>query len=130
MSFYSQYFVIYTLSCIIQVENILDIHDVPNIWHVPLILRVSFYFSLRLSVDHLEEPIELVWIVSSHCSGPRFLTCAVFQNQKAHDAIIKQLNLARWARQLLIINAYECWKIFFKFARTKFYSFLITHIPS
>ncbi|KAM0911949.1 hypothetical protein ACQ4PT_013132 [Festuca glaucescens] len=38
-----------------QVENILDIHDVPNIWHVPLILR----------------------------------------NQKAHEAIIKQLNLAR-----------------------------------
>ncbi|KAM0911948.1 hypothetical protein ACQ4PT_013132 [Festuca glaucescens] len=59
----------------VQVENILDIHDVPNIWHVPLILRVSFYFSLRLSIDHLEKPIEL--------------------NQKAHEAIIKQLNLAR-----------------------------------
>ncbi|XP_062204457.1 uncharacterized protein LOC133906533 isoform X2 [Phragmites australis] len=43
--------------CHVPVENILSIHDVPNIWHVPLILR----------------------------------------NQKAHEAIIKQLNLARSA---------------------------------
>ncbi|KQJ86350.1 hypothetical protein BRADI_4g04870v3 [Brachypodium distachyon] len=43
--------------CHVPVENILNIHDVPNIWHVPLILR----------------------------------------NQKAHEAIIKQLNLARSA---------------------------------
>ncbi|CAN6329389.1 unnamed protein product [Urochloa humidicola] len=40
--------------CHVPVENILNIHDVPNIWHVPLILR----------------------------------------NQKAHEAIIKQLNLS------------------------------------
>ncbi|GJN34805.1 hypothetical protein PR202_gb23501 [Eleusine coracana subsp. coracana] len=40
--------------CHVPVENILNIHDVPNIWHVPLILR----------------------------------------NQKVHEAIIKQLNLA------------------------------------
>uniref|UniRef100_A0A453JZ72 CTP synthase N-terminal domain-containing protein n=1 Tax=Aegilops tauschii subsp. strangulata TaxID=200361 RepID=A0A453JZ72_AEGTS len=43
--------------CHVPVENILNIHDVPNIWHVPLILR----------------------------------------NQKAHEAIIKQLNLSRSA---------------------------------
>ncbi|ONM33380.1 CTP synthase family protein [Zea mays] len=43
--------------CHVPVENILNIHDVPNLWHVPLILR----------------------------------------NQKAHEAIIKQLNLARSA---------------------------------
>uniref|UniRef100_A0A0D9Y092 CTP synthase n=1 Tax=Leersia perrieri TaxID=77586 RepID=A0A0D9Y092_9ORYZ len=43
--------------CHVPVENILNIHDVPNLWHVPLILR----------------------------------------NQKVHEAIIKQLNLARSA---------------------------------
>lgn len=25
----------------LQVANILNIHDVPNIWHIPLLLRVS-----------------------------------------------------------------------------------------
>nr|CAB3466148.1 unnamed protein product [Digitaria exilis] len=45
--------------CHVPVENILNIHDVPNLWHVPLILR----------------------------------------NQKAHEAIIKQLNLAGSAGQ-------------------------------
>jgi hypothetical protein len=66
----------------------------------PLFLEWVSTFSLRLSVDHLEETIEFMWIVFGHCSCTRLLTCAVFQNQKAHEAIIKQLNLSRWVRQL------------------------------
>jgi hypothetical protein len=74
----------------------------------PLFLEWVSTFSLRLSVDRLEETIEFVWTVFSHCSCTRFLTCAVFQNQKAHEAIIKQLNLSRWVWQLLKIHTYGC----------------------
>lgn len=42
-----------------QVSNILNIHDVPNIWHIPLLLRVSFlnhnvFFFTRITIayDH------------------------------------------------------------------------------
>ena len=38
----------------------------------------------------------------------QILTSIILQNQKAHEAIIKQLNLAGWVRQLLEMSANQC----------------------
>lgn len=44
--------------CHIPVESIMSVHDVPNIWHVPLLLRVSFYTVLKFSLAVDEEAHE------------------------------------------------------------------------
>ena len=52
-------------------------------------------------------------ILSMYCLhlvllATQILTSVILQNQKAHEAIIKQLNLAGWVRQLLEMSANQC----------------------
>jgi hypothetical protein len=32
--------VVLTVTCMMQISNIVNLHDVSNIWHIPLLLRV------------------------------------------------------------------------------------------
>ncbi|KAM7495814.1 hypothetical protein LguiA_020228 [Lonicera macranthoides] len=73
-----------------QIGNILNIHDVPNIWHVPLLLRVGI-FNLRL--DCLYR-IAFSMLCASYQISDGVL---LLQNQNAHEAILKQLDLHREA---------------------------------
>ncbi|XP_038876696.1 CTP synthase-like isoform X2 [Benincasa hispida] len=61
--------------CHVPADNIITLYDVPNIWHIPLLLRVSDFFR------HISFYARKDWNI--------FLQ----QDQKAHTALLKGLNL-------------------------------------
>lgn len=81
-----------SLDDFLQAANILNIHDVPNIWHVPLLLRVSWMLFLALR----KKKIEICVLLSS------FPYMLLLQNQNAHHSILKQLNLSRLVSFLMV----------------------------
>ncbi|THU68430.1 hypothetical protein C4D60_Mb08t03810 [Musa balbisiana] len=68
--------------CHVPVSNIVTLHDVTNIWHIPLLLMVEFsYFS--------EEIIS----VAETCP----INALSLKEQRAHEALIEVLKLKRFA---------------------------------
>ena len=75
-------------SCLLQAANIVTLYDVSNIWCIPLLLRVCH-------ICFLWSHFPLFWILES-IFWAEFL--CILQDQKAHEAILKVLNLDRVER--------------------------------
>ena len=75
-------------SCLLQAANIVTLYDVSNIWCIPLLLRVCH-------ICFLWSHFPLFWILES-IFWAEFL--CTLQDQKAHEAILKVLNLDRVER--------------------------------
>lgn len=65
-----------------QVDSIISLYDASNIWRVPLILRVSSVGALILMFLH-----------KFSVSFKKKIFSSLDQDQKAHEAILKVLNL-------------------------------------
>lgn len=65
-----------------QVDNIITLYDVSNIWRVPLLLRVSGVGTLIL-----------MYLLKFTLSFKTNYFSSLDQDQKAHEAILKVLNL-------------------------------------
>lgn len=89
MLFYLKSCLFTSLPFLFQLEYIFTLYDVPNIWHIPLLLKVPFS-QLKLS---------LVNTLSYYRSLRLY---SIEQDQKAHLAISKVLNLARYLSYLAL----------------------------
>lgn len=76
-----------------QAENIVTLYDVPNIWHIPLLLRVSSFFTAS-------ETLFAFFFGFTSYQKNKFQKKIIYyffpendQDQKAHEAILKGLNL-------------------------------------
>lgn len=91
----------------IQAENIFTLYDVLNIWHIPLLLRVC----------PVESDFTLIFYHETGWSFNDYWLLSLFwkQDQKAHVAILKVLNLQRFVYKLsaVVFCDFNYWREYF-----------------
>ena len=70
----------------LQVECIITLHDVPNIWHLPSLLKVRYVFHMFL------PKLGKHWSLNTSCC--KYNLHFWCQDQNGHEAILKMLGLA------------------------------------
>lgn len=99
----------------LQVECIITLHDVPNVWHLPSLLKVRYVFHLFLpklgSTGLMFSKKRKHWSLNTSCC--KYNLHFWCQDQKGHEAILKMLGLARlalwifWIKTQLVKGMYH-----------------------